>query len=178
MLNSIVPYFFFFADHFVIVSDMNAVPSGSIVSSPVSLGPFPYEEPRPTLLQISNIEHPQINTYEAFSNSICEVDDVNSDIITNSVNRMHKSCICQIYSNEGAIYDYSDPSVNDNDSEEPCAQSEEPITVNSSKSVVPGPRASNEMRSSSFKNASITSDEEGHKKSEIQKFNDYTQIKV
>lgn len=163
---------FNFADHFVIVSDTNAVPSGSLLSSTLSLEPFSHEELRPSLPPINIIEYPHIDTSEVFHNPIYEVGDVNSYALTNPVNRVHKNCIYQTNS-------YNDPSGNETDLEEAHEHYDAPVesvTVDSSKSAVPRPRVNNEMRSSSFKSTTISSAKGGHKKSEIQ--NDYTQSKV
>ena len=153
-----------FADHFVIVSDINAVPSGSILSSTLSLEPFSHGESRPSTPQISIIEHPHIDTSEVFSNHIYEMDDINSHALTIPVNRVHKNCIYH-------TSDDNNPGGNETDSEETHAQCEAPdesVIVDSSKSAVPGPRIDNEMRSSPANGE--------HMKSDIQ--NDYTQIIV
>ena len=61
----------------MIVSDMSAVPPGSIVSSPIGLEPHPYEESRTSKDGISMIKNPHVSTSSALSNPIYEVDDSN-----------------------------------------------------------------------------------------------------
>lgn len=59
---------------------MSAVPPGSILSSPVSLEPHPYEESRTNKREISMVENPHVSTNSigaALSNPIYGADDGN-----------------------------------------------------------------------------------------------------
>ena len=53
---------------------MAAIPAGSIVSSPVSMEPFPYEEALSPSLPMSIIENPHVNTSGALCNPIYGTD--------------------------------------------------------------------------------------------------------
>ena len=91
---------FYSADHFVIVSDMNSVPSGSIVSSPVSPEPFPYAEVPSPSPKSTIIENPQVSTPTGLCNPVYDYDS---------------SSRCQTISTGEAAYEALD------NQEKPCA---------------------------------------------------------
>ena len=120
----------FCADHFVIVSDMSNVPPGSILSSPVSLEPHPYEEAASTSTDESNIitiENPcAINTPGALCNPIYGADATNHVVSTpgalcNPIYGADANNVYQTISSEGN--EYEDP----DEKERSCAPYEVPV---------------------------------------------------
>ena len=89
---------------------MSTVPPGSILSSPVSLEPHPYEESKTSKREISMIENPRVNTSgAALCNPIYGADDQDGNIY---------HTISSSRENE-----YEDP----NESETNCASYEVPV---------------------------------------------------
>ena len=130
---------------------MAAVPSGSILSSSLSLEPFPYEEPRPSLHKIDN---PRVSTLEALCNPIYNIPDA----VTNPTHGVDEGRVCRTITNEGATYDYED--LSEVESKSQSTYDEEPGTkpncITNNKSTVSGPSvgSDHERERNSIKNVS------------------------